>query len=148
MNHSGARIVNVASRAHNFARVVSTGKPGLDMDNLDGHLSYGLDGWEAYGNSKLENILFTQELQRRATEAGVSWLTVVALHPGVVGTDLWNHTAVAKGGKKNSLQSFTSGLFYNNVWSNEEGANTQVMLAASDISGIEKGSYYDEFGKV
>ena len=148
LNRNGARIVNVASKAHQFAKVSKTGERGLDLENLNGEVSYGLDGWEAYGNTKLENILFTRELQRRATEAGVSWLTVVALHPGVVGTDLWNHTAVAKGGKKNSLQSFTSGLFYNNVWSNEEGANTQVMLAASDINGIGKGRYYDEFGKV
>lgn len=148
MNRNGARIVNVASIAHQFAKVIKTGERGLDMENLNGELSYGLDGWEAYGNTKLENILFTRELQRRANDAGLSWLTVVALHPGVVGTDLWNHTAVAKGGKKNSVQSFTSGLFYKNVLSNEEGANTQIMLASSDISGIGKGRYYDEFGKV
>jgi len=148
MNRNGARIVNVASKAHQFAKVIKTGERGLDMENLNGELSYGLDGWEAYGNTKLENILFTRELQRRANDAGLSWLTVVALHPGVVGTDLWNHTVVAKGGKKNSVQAFTSGLFYKNVLTNEEGANTQVMLASSDRSGIGKGRYYDEFGKV
>jgi NAD(P)-dependent dehydrogenase (short-subunit alcohol dehydrogenase family) len=148
MNRNGARIVNVASRAHEFAKVVKTGERGLDMENLNGEVSYGFDGWEAYGNTKLENVLFTQELQRRANDAGLSWLTVVALHPGVVGTDLWNHTALAKSDKKNSLQSFTSGLLYNNALSTEEGANTQVMLASSDISGIAKGRYYDEFGQV
>lgn len=149
MNHDGARIVNVASKAHNFARVASTGKPGLDMDNLDGHLSYGLDGWEAYGNSKLENILFTQELQRRANAAGLTWLTVVSLHPGVVGTELWKNTAFAKPeDDKLSVQSFASGLFYKNVLTNAEGANTQVMLASSETSGIEKGGYYDENGRV
>mmetsp|Transcript_2555 Transcript_2555/g.5466 ORF Transcript_2555/g.5466 Transcript_2555/m.5466 type:complete len:386 (+) Transcript_2555:106-1263(+) len=143
MNRNGSRIVNVASRAHEFAKVASTGKRGLDMDNLNGELSYGLDGWEAYGNTKLENILFTEELQRRADAAGLTWLTVVSLHPGVVGTDLWKNTPLAKGDGKMSLQSK---LFYNNALTNEEGANTQIMLASAD--GISKGRYYDEFGKV
>lgn len=147
LNREGSRIVNVASRAHNFAKIVSTGEQGLDFDNLDGNLSYGLDGWEAYGNTKLENILFTQELQRRADAAGLAWLTAVALHPGVVGTELWKNTALAKPNEdKPSLQSFASGLFYNNVWTNERGASTQIMLASAD--GIKKGRYYDEFGRV
>jgi len=147
LNRNGSRIVNVASKAHAFARVAKTGQPGLDLDNLNSEVCYGLDGWEAYGNTKLENILFTQELQRRADAAGLTWLTVVALHPGVVGTDLWKNTAVAKpNDDKPSLQSFTSGLFYKNVWTNEQGANTQIMLASE--SDIKKGRYYDEFGRV
>lgn len=148
MNRNGCRIVNVASRAHEFAKVAKTGERGLDMDNLNGELSYGLEGWEAYGNTKLENILFTEELQRRANDVGLSWLTVVALHPGVVGTNLWTNTALAKGSKKKSLQSFASELFYSKALSNEEGSNTQVMLSSADVSGISKGSYYDEFGSV
>eukprot|EP00979_Chaetoceros_neogracilis_P003180 scaffold544_cov220-Chaetoceros_neogracile.AAC.6 len=149
LNRNGSRIVNVASKAHQFAKVVSTGKPGLDMNNLDGSLSYGLDGWEAYGNTKLENVLFTQELQRRADAAGCTWLTVASLHPGVVGTDLWKNTALAKpDNDKFSLQSFASGLFFKNTLTNEEGANTQIMLATSDTSGIKRGGYYDEFGQL
>jgi len=147
MNREGSRIVNVASRAHNFAKIVKTGEQGLDLDNLDGRSSYGLDGWEAYGNTKLENILFSQELQRRADAAGLAWLTSAALHPGVVGTELWRNTAVGTPNEDapSSLRSLASGLFYKNVWTNERGANTQVMLASAD--GIEKGRYYDEFGR-
>ena len=147
-NGNGSRIINVSSMAHEFARMVKTGKPGLDMDNLNGELSYGADGWEAYGNTKLENILFTEELQRRADTAGLTWLTVVALHPGVVGTDIWRSTYVSKSNDATamSIKGMTSKLFYNNVLSTEEGANTQVMLAAN--GEVVKGKYYDEYGRV
>lgn len=146
LNRNGSRIINVSSVAHEYARSVKTGKPGLDMENLNGELSYGADGWEAYGNSKLENVLFTEELQRRAGAAGLTWLTVVALHPGVVGTDIWRDTYVARRNDAMSIQGMTSKLFYTNVLSTEEGANTQIMLAAE--REIVKGKYYDEYGRV
>lgn len=143
LNRDGSRIINVSSTAHALARV--EGRPGLDLNNLNSELSYGLGGWEAYGQTKLENILFTQELQRRADAAGLTWLSAVALHPGVVGTDIWRNSYVAKSNSV-SLQALASKLFYGSVLSTEEGANTQVMLAAEEV--VSKGKYYDEFGKV
>ncbi|KAL7500556.1 hypothetical protein ACHAWT_008377 [Skeletonema menzelii] len=143
LNHNGARVINVSSRAHEaFPKVHKTGKPGLDMDNLNSEISYAADGWEAYGQTKLENILFTEELQRRANAAGLDWLTTVSLHPGVVGTDIWRSTPVAKG--NSGIQALASMLFYNNVLTTEEGANTQIMLASE--RNIVKGKYYDENG--
>ena len=53
-----ARIINVSSLGYQFA-----GK-GLDLDNLNGEKEYG--PWSSYGESKLENILFTNELQKKA----------------------------------------------------------------------------------
>jgi len=70
-----ARIVNVASDAHRFAR------RGLDFDDLQSERGYG--GMTAYGRSKLANILFTRELARRLEGSGV---TVNAVHPGAVAT--------------------------------------------------------------
>ena len=149
LNRNGARIVNVASRAHQFAKDSSTGKQGLDMSNLQGELSYGLSGWEAYGQTKLENILFTEELQRRADTAGLGWLTVTCLHPGVVGTELWNNTALARS-NNNGLQSIMSNFFLKNVaLTNEEGANTQLYLATTPIQDDKfKGRYFDEYGNM
>ena len=65
----------MSSLAYQFA-----GK-GLDQDNLCGEKECTL--WGSYGQSKLENILFAQELQRRADATGVP-LTVTSLHPGAV----------------------------------------------------------------
>lgn len=134
LNRNGARVVNVSSRAHSFARE-------MNLNNLNSEKSYGAGGWEAYGQTKLENILFAQELQRRANAAGLDWLTVSSLHPGVVGTDIWRTTPFVA---KSSV--LTSGLFYNGMLTTEEGANTQIFLATGD--GIAKGQYYDENGHV
>jgi len=73
-----ARVINVSSEAHQIAFA------GLDFDDLMFDKDY--DPWKAYGGSKLANILFTRELQRRLGDAaGVS---ACALHPGVVATEL------------------------------------------------------------
>lgn len=156
-NEMGSRIINVSSYAHEFATLTKSSKSGLDIDNLNGEIEYSGLGWPAYCRSKLENILFTQELQRRADEAGLDWLTVTALHPGRVATDIWRTTyfgvdrrgarrPTTTGGTTDSLQSFISNVFYSSVLTVEEGANTQVMLAASgEREGTAvKGQYYDE----
>lgn len=77
--NKGARVVNVSSMAHLIVA------DGLDIDNLNAEKEY--KPWDAYGRSKMENILFTKELQRRVDEAGID-VTAVTLHPGAVRTDL------------------------------------------------------------
>jgi len=161
LNREGSRIVNVSSHAHVFATLgKGSTKFGLDVDNLNSEVEYYGAGWPAYCQSKLENILFTQELQRRADDAGLDWLTVVTLHPGRVSTDIWRSTyfgldrrgqrqSVAQekiSGKGGSLQSIVSDVFYSSNLPVEEGANTQVMLAASgEPKGtLVKGQYFDK----
>lgn len=76
------RVVSVSSRAERMGR--------LDFDDL---------GWDrtpykesrAYARSKLANVLFTAELQRRLTAAG-SPLAAVAAHPGLVATNMTGQT--------------------------------------------------------
>ena len=68
-----ARIVNVSSEAHRRATV--------DFDDLTGERRYG--GWTQYCRSKLMNLLFTYEQNRRINGSGI---TVNALHPGWVAT--------------------------------------------------------------
>ena len=80
---SGSRVVNVASLAHRYGV--------MDFDNLNAEKSY--DKMPAYGQSKLANLLFTFELQRRLEEAG-STVEVTAAHPGWTGTDLQRHSSV------------------------------------------------------
>lgn len=76
---SGARIINLTSAAHTFGR--------MDFDDL--MLSRGqYSPWGAYGQSKLANILFTRELARRLSRDRI---TVYAVHPGMVNTELWRH---------------------------------------------------------
>jgi NAD(P)-dependent dehydrogenase (short-subunit alcohol dehydrogenase family) len=73
----GARVVTVSSSAHMFGRI--------QFDDLNGEQSYGK--WSAYGQSKLANLLFTYELQRKLVEAGSGAISVAA-HPGFAATNL------------------------------------------------------------
>jgi NAD(P)-dependent dehydrogenase (short-subunit alcohol dehydrogenase family) len=77
----GARVVSVSSMAHRIGK--------MDFEDLD-FARRGYDAWAAYGQSKLANLLFTFELQRRleTEDAGV---IAVAAHPGWTGTDLQRH---------------------------------------------------------
>jgi NAD(P)-dependent dehydrogenase (short-subunit alcohol dehydrogenase family) len=75
------RVVTVSSGAHRIGKI--------DFDDLQHEQSYRR--WEAYGQSKLANLLFTYELQRRLIAAG-SPLKAVAAHPGYAATNLQFHT--------------------------------------------------------
>lgn len=135
LNRDGARIINVSSRAHGYAG-------DLDLNDLNNE-KYTSAGWSAYSKSKLENILFTQELQKRADANGLDWLSSYSLHPGVVGTDIWRSTPLVQ-----KTSTLTSNIFYNNMLTVEEGSNTQIYLATMDSKYLKKGAYYDEHGKI
>jgi NAD(P)-dependent dehydrogenase (short-subunit alcohol dehydrogenase family) len=117
-----ARIINVSSNAHKFG--------GIDFDNLQAETRYG--GMTAYGQSKLENILFTYELARRLEGTGV---TVNALHPGVVRTGF---------GKNNgALLTFAMNIFQGiSGISAEQGADTIIYLASSPEVADVSGKYF------
>jgi NAD(P)-dependent dehydrogenase (short-subunit alcohol dehydrogenase family) len=72
-----ARVVNVSSMAHRQGK--------MDFDDLNWEKGYSR--WEAYGRSKLANLLFTFELDRRLRAHGSSLLSV-ACHPGYAATNL------------------------------------------------------------
>lgn len=73
------RVVTVASLAHRNGK--------LDWDNLQSERTYS--PWGAYNNSKLANILFARELDRRAKESG-SRLLSLPVHPGISSTNIAN----------------------------------------------------------
>ena len=77
----GARVVNVSSVAHRMG--------AMDFDDLNFERR-GYSATQAYGQSKLANLLFTFELQRRLEAAGSSALAVAA-HPGWTATNLQQH---------------------------------------------------------
>jgi NAD(P)-dependent dehydrogenase (short-subunit alcohol dehydrogenase family) len=78
LNTPKARVVNVSSTAHRFGK--------MDWNNLM-YENNGYGRMRAYGRSKLANILFTRELQRRFERTGVHCISVAA-HPGIADTEL------------------------------------------------------------
>lgn len=81
-----SRVVNVSSFAHRMGR--------LDLDDLMGQRRYR--AWGAYGQSKLANLLFTGELQRRLDRAHLS-VKSMAAHPGYAHTNLQSASARMQG---------------------------------------------------
>lgn len=76
-NTSGSRVVTVSSRAHS--------RGTIDFDNLDG--SKGYQAKKFYNQSKLANLYFALELDKRFKEHGYQTISV-ACHPGVSATNI------------------------------------------------------------
>ena len=116
-----ARVITVSSAAHSAAR--------LDLADLQ--LAGHFNGWRAYSNSKLANILFTTELARRLTGTGV---TANCLHPGTV------NTGFGRDGSR--MLRFGLDLGRRFLRTPGQGADTVVYLASSpDVEG-STGGYY------
>ncbi len=119
---SGARVVTVSSHAHV--------RSGMDFDDLEGRKRYRT--WEAYGKSKLANLLFTYELARRLAGTGV---TANALHPGFVASEFGRNN----GAFLRTAISISMRLFGRTV---EEGARTSIYLASCEEVARVSGKYF------
>jgi NAD(P)-dependent dehydrogenase (short-subunit alcohol dehydrogenase family) len=82
LDHVTGRVVTVSSTGHRMGRI--------DFDDLNWERK-PYRRWRAYGQSKLANLLFTAELQRRLTAAGSDVLANAA-HPGYAATNLQFHS--------------------------------------------------------
>lgn len=127
-----ARVVHVSSTAHLF------GGPSLNLQDLNFE-KRKYNAWQAYGQSKLANILFAFELARRAP-----YISSNALHPGVVNTEL-GRFLLPEGGLASAswwqrpIYEFIQSL----ALSPEEGARTSIYLASSpEVEGVT-GKYFD-----
>lgn len=79
-----SRIINVASLAHTRSE--------LDFDDLNWE-KRDYSGWRAYGASKIANLYFTYELNRKLGEHGLKIITTAA-HPGWTATELQRHSGL------------------------------------------------------
>ncbi|XP_018606592.1 retinol dehydrogenase 13-like [Scleropages formosus] len=123
-----SRIINLSSLAHAMGEI--------DLDDLNWERKK-FDTKQAYCQSKLANVLFTRELARRLQGTSV---TVNALHPGVVATDLGRHTGM----HQSQFSSTILGpLFYLLVKTPKQGAQASVYLAVAEELGGVTGRYFD-----
>ncbi|VEU36413.1 unnamed protein product [Pseudo-nitzschia multistriata] len=162
-------VINVSSLAHRGARA-SHGEGsedaafGFDFENIQSEIAYTDD---VYSQSKLANIMFTKELDRRASGR----LRSVSLHPGIIASDMWrcldsfgydtrSYNERLRNGERLGEQPAGMGWmerviispFYFSVMTPvEQGANCHVYLAyaaATDFDGesVQSGQHYGEFG--
>jgi NAD(P)-dependent dehydrogenase (short-subunit alcohol dehydrogenase family) len=123
---SGAgRVVNVSSAAHRLGK--------MQFDDLQREKNYGK--WSVYGQSKLSNLLFTSELQKRLEGAGLPVISVAA-HPGYAATNLqFVGPQLEKSSFAESLSRLGNSLFAQTA---EMGALPQLYAAtAPDVKGNE-----------
>jgi NAD(P)-dependent dehydrogenase (short-subunit alcohol dehydrogenase family) len=115
--HITSRVVTVSSQLHRRGR--------LDLDDLNWqHRRY--NSLQAYCDSKLANLLFTLELQRRLTAAGRS-VRAVAAHPGIATTNLTSHIHTVGGGLGRAFKHL-----FNDA---EHGALPTLYAATQDVPG-------------
>ncbi len=116
-----ARVINVSSSAHRM------GSGTIDFDNLNAEKGYKASG--AYAQSKLANLLFTLELNRRFVEIGSDVLAAAA-HPG------WTVTGLQKG--------FVHGI--SRVIGQKPAMGALPTLRAAVDPAVQRNDYYGPGG--
>ncbi|GAA5053531.1 NAD(P)-dependent dehydrogenase (short-subunit alcohol dehydrogenase family) [Thermocatellispora tengchongensis] len=127
LRRGDGRVVNVNSEGHR-APLRGPGPVLLDLGDLNSE--HGYDPFLTYSRTKLANLMFTYELHRRHPE-----LTVVAVHPGMVRTDLGRHFS--------RVLVTLVGAFSLPA---RQGAEPIVRLATAPE--VAAGAYYDRFTPV
>lgn len=127
----GSRVVTVSSMGH---------RPGkINFDDLNRNQNYS--AWLAYFQSKLANLLFTRELQRRLSAAGSNTISVAA-HPGSSDTNLGHESP---GGVLGSLMIKAMPVFSRFMAQTAEMGALPTLRAATD-PGTIGGDYYGPDG--
>ncbi|MEK3720116.1 SDR family NAD(P)-dependent oxidoreductase [Paenibacillus sp. FSL H8-0034] len=131
------RIITTASHGHKMAR------NGIGFDDLSGrkyyrfpHLLIGGPNFR-YGETKLANIMFTAELERRLEGFGVS---AACFDPGLVATNFNQDNGL--------LARMTMAVMKQFSRTQEKGAETLVWLADSDEMSLSSGHYYKDMQRI
>ncbi len=125
----GSRVVTVSSNAHKMGK--------MNFEDLQSENSYRR--WNAYGQSKLANLIFALDLQKRIDEAGLDMKSMAA-HPGLSSTNLGSAGTGTGNGIVNLLTTpvlkFSHVVFAQDA---EHGALPTLFAAVSP--GLAGGSY-------
>jgi len=118
-----ARVIAVSSSAHKMG--------SIHLEDLN-YENRRYSAWGSYGQSKLANILFAKELNKKMVAEG-SPVTAVSLHPGVIATNLQRHMG---------FSGYILGLFRPFMKSPSQGASTSVFAATAQ--GIPGGAFLQD----
>jgi len=128
---SGSRVVTVSSSMHKIGR--------MRWDDLQSERSYGK--WRAYAQSKLANLLFAYELQRRLDAAGRDALSLAA-HPGYAATNLQTTGPRMEG----STVMERISLLGNRLFSQTAEMGALPTVYAAGALGVKGGDYFGPDG--
>lgn len=128
-----SRIVNLASLAHKWTRA-------MNLDDLNFEQG-GYNKWDAYGKSKLANLLFTFELKRRLDRAKAQTI-VSAAHPGYASTNL-QFVGPQQAGSRISAAMMKMG---NLLFSQSSTMGALPTLYAATAPDVHSGDYFGPDG--
>eukprot|EP00922_Rhytidocystis_sp_ex-Travisia-forbesii_P038801 GHVS01057815.1.p1 GENE.GHVS01057815.1~~GHVS01057815.1.p1 ORF type:complete len:418 (+),score=41.40 GHVS01057815.1:277-1530(+) len=134
---TSGRVINVSSMAHGCTTSAYTGYDIAEVEDVDGHK---YDPMRYYGISKISNIWFTKELQRRLSQTTTN-VTAYCMHPGAVKSDLYRNIGLLARSCFNPLTPVVEHLL---LKSTEAGAYTHIYLATADKSELHPGAYYTD----
>ncbi len=120
----GARVVTVSSQFHRYARSAPLGDPHTQQGRYS--------RWPAYAQTKLANLLFTYELERRLREAGLPVMALAA-HPGFAGTHLAANGQYGR--SSGGIASILDATIKAVSQSAAAGAWPTLMAATADLPG-------------
>ncbi len=123
------RVVTLSSPAHRIGK--------MNFEDLQGERRYFR--WSAYGQSKLANLLFAFELQRRVSAAG-SDLKSVASHPGYSATNLQTRGSDGHGGLLTRIEDGVMAVS-NRVLAQSAEMGALPTLYAATVDDLPGGSY-------
>ena len=130
-----ARIVNVSSEAHRFGK--------LEKNDLFYEKAGSYNNWKSYGQSKLANILFANELQRKLErEKDCDYVSVNSLHPGAVDTELGRYL-YDMDKKPQWYEEIIFNIIRQTMKTPAQGAETSVYLASDPTAKQYRGKYFD-----
>jgi NAD(P)-dependent dehydrogenase (short-subunit alcohol dehydrogenase family) len=120
LSHISGRVVTVSSGMHRIG--------SIDFDDLNWERRR-YRRWPAYGQSKLANLMFSSELQRRLSAAG-SGVISTAAHPGYAATNLQSHSG-------NAVTELLMGQVANRLLAQDQdaGALPTLYAAVADVPG-------------
>ncbi len=123
---TAARVVTVSSGAHRMGRIT--------LEDLMGEHDYR--PWRAYGQSKLANLLFTFELQRRLDTHRLP-VAAYAAHPGFAATNLQSVAPAMKGSALGGLMARLG----NSLLAQPAETGALPTLYAATVPGLPPGAY-------
>jgi len=144
-----SRVVSVSSMAEMGAY-----EEGMRFEDWStgGKMPIGYEDGRAYGQSKLANLMWANELAKRNNGTGV---TAYACHPGVIITELMRYmdSEMAEQTQENGifavmLSQVLKNFFNLALFTAKDGALTQLHLATAPEHKLENGKNYHPIGKV
>ena len=126
-----SRVVTVSSMMHRFGKI--------NFDDLNGVKKYAT--WAAYSQSKLANLLFAYELQRRLANAGANTISL-GCHPGYAATNLQFGAAKMNHSRLQEMQNRLMNLFF----AQSAAMGALPVLYAATAAGLKGGEYIGPLG--